>query len=218
MMLNQDSDIDTSHVFSCIGMICFTYSDQSLQRLHVYSWPLGMIMILTYANLFLALSQTPDPQRKHTWKSFLLWNIFQPLVINCVWKALVRKMTESPMDQHPSFSAEVAEPYRGTALSVALHPSCPHGTVARWGLLLNKWHMTACLEFAKWHLGDSNSTRNKYYLLFWDKNWIPWPECQAPHMVRIRLHYSTRSVIQLGETYNGGNVLGLKEYSDLRKW
>lgn len=63
-------------------------------------------------------------------------------------------------------------------VSAAIHPSCPYDTVARWTLLPNKWHVAACLEFAKRHLKDCNSTRNKYYLVFWVLNlkkmtWIP---------------------------------------------
>lgn len=70
------------------------------------------------------------------------------------------------MDQQESLSAETAEPYRRIALSTVLNPSCPYGTVARRKLLLNKWHLTAYLEFAKWHLNDFNCMWSKHSLAF----------------------------------------------------
>ena len=39
-----------------------------------------------------------------------------------------------------------------------------YGCVARWKPLLSKRHMTARLEFAKWHLKDSQTMRNKIEL------------------------------------------------------
>jgi hypothetical protein len=42
--------------------------------------------------------------------------------------------------------------------------------VARWKPLLSKRHMTACLEFAKRHIKDSQTMRNK--ILWSDENKI----------------------------------------------
>jgi hypothetical protein len=44
----------------------------------------------------------------------------------------------------------------GRTFSAALHPSGFYGRVARRKPLLSKRHMTACLEFAKRHLKDSD--------------------------------------------------------------
>jgi hypothetical protein len=58
----------------------------------------------------------------------------------------------------------MGEPSRRTTISAALHQSGLHGRVARQKPLLGKRHMTACLEFAKKHLKDSQAMRNK---IFW---------------------------------------------------
>ena len=55
---------------------------------------------------------------------------------------------------------EIAEPSRRTTLSAALHQSGLYGRVARWPLL-SKRHMIARLEFAKKHLKDTQTMRNK---------------------------------------------------------
>ena len=49
-------------------------------------------------------------------------------------------------------SMERRESSRRTAISAALDQSGLYGRVARQKPLLSKRHMTACLEFAKWHL------------------------------------------------------------------
>ena len=62
-------------------------------------------------------------------------------------------------------------------ISAALHQSGHYGRVARWKSLLSKRHMTACLEFAKRHLKESQTIRNK--ILWSDEtninslSWIP---------------------------------------------
>jgi hypothetical protein len=56
---------------------------------------------------------------------------------------------------------EMGEPSRRTSISAALHQSRLYGRVKRWKPLLSKRHMTARLEFAKRHLKDSQTTRNK---------------------------------------------------------
>jgi hypothetical protein len=69
-------------------------------------------------------------------------------------------------------SVEMGEPSRRTNISAALHQSGLYGRVARWKPLLSKRHMTARLEFAKWHVKDSQTMRNK----------ILWSECQESRL------------------------------------
>jgi hypothetical protein len=54
-----------------------------------------------------------------------------------------------------SSSVEMGESSRRTTISAALHQSCLYGRVA------SKRDMTALLEFAKRHLKDSHTIRNK---------------------------------------------------------
>ena len=79
-------------------------------------------------------------------------------------RALVREVTKNPMvtltELHCS-SVEMGEPSRGTNISAALHQSGLYGRVARWKPLLSKRHTTACLEFAKRHIKNSQTMRNK---------------------------------------------------------
>jgi hypothetical protein len=55
----------------------------------------------------------------------------------------------------------MGKPSRKTTISAALHQSGLYGRVARWKLLLSKRHMTACSEFAKRYLKDSQTMRNR---------------------------------------------------------
>ncbi|KAK3515048.1 hypothetical protein QTP70_004035 [Hemibagrus guttatus] len=78
--------------------------------------------------------------------------------------ALVREVTKNPMvtlKELKCFSVERGEPSRRTTISAALHQSGLYGRVARWKPLLSKRHMKARLEFAKRHLKDSQTMRNK---------------------------------------------------------
>uniref|UniRef100_A0AAZ3NUR5 Transposase Tc1-like domain-containing protein n=1 Tax=Oncorhynchus tshawytscha TaxID=74940 RepID=A0AAZ3NUR5_ONCTS len=59
---------------------------------------------------------------------------------------------------------EMGEHSRRTTISAALHQSGLHGRVARPKPLLSKRHTTARLEFAKRHLKDSQTLRNKILL------------------------------------------------------
>ena len=59
-----------------------------------------------------------------------------------------------------SFS-EIGEPAGRTTVSAALHKSRLSGRVARRKPLLRKRHMTACLEFEKRHVKESESMREK---------------------------------------------------------
>jgi hypothetical protein len=55
----------------------------------------------------------------------------------------------------------MGETSRRTTISAALHQSGIYGRVARWKPFLSKRHITAHLEFAKRHLKDSQTMRNK---------------------------------------------------------
>ena len=71
-------------------------------------------------------------------------------------RALVREVIKIPMvtlTELQSSSVEMGEPSRRTTISAALHQSKRP--------LLSKRHMTARLEFAKRHLKDSQTMRNK---------------------------------------------------------
>ncbi|KAG2466986.1 TCB1 transposase, partial [Polypterus senegalus] len=79
-------------------------------------------------------------------------------------RALVREVTKNPMvtpSELQRSSVERGEPSRRTTISVAIHQSDLHGRVARRKPLLSKRHMAARLEFAKRHLKDSQTMRNK---------------------------------------------------------
>jgi hypothetical protein len=78
-------------------------------------------------------------------------------------RALVREVTKNPMvtlTELQSSSVKMGETSRRTTVS-ALHQSGLYGRVARRKSLLSKRHMTALLEFAKRHLKDSQTMRNR---------------------------------------------------------
>ena len=94
-------------------------------------------------------------------------------------RALVREVTKNLMvtlSELQRSSVERGEPSRRTTISAAIHQSGLYGRVARWKPLLSKRHMAACLEFAKMHLKDSQTTRNK---ILWSDEITLWRECQA---------------------------------------
>ncbi|KAK3508629.1 hypothetical protein QTP70_000916 [Hemibagrus guttatus] len=79
-------------------------------------------------------------------------------------RALVREATKNLMvtlKELQHFSVKRGEPSRRTTISAALHQSGLYGRVTRRKPLLSKRHMTAHLEFAKSHLKDSQTMRNK---------------------------------------------------------
>ncbi|KAI3354734.1 hypothetical protein L3Q82_004567 [Scortum barcoo] len=80
-------------------------------------------------------------------------------------RALVREVTKNPMvtlsELQRTFCRERGEPSRRTTISAAIHQSGLYGRVARRKPLLSKRHMAARLEFAKMHLKDSQTMRNK---------------------------------------------------------
>ncbi|KAK1786617.1 hypothetical protein P4O66_003058 [Electrophorus voltai] len=79
-------------------------------------------------------------------------------------RALVREVTKNPrvtLTELQRVSVARGEPSRRTTISAALHQSGLYGRVGRRKPLLSKRHKTACLEFAKRHLKDSQTMRNK---------------------------------------------------------
>lgn len=92
--------------------------------------------------------------------------------------------------------------------STTLHPSYSYGTVARWKLWLNKGHLTACLESAKWHLKDSSSMGSKHSLVFWDKNLITCSECRALQLAKPGSMHSILNVSPRVRHYEGSKKQG----------
>ncbi|KAG2459502.1 TCB1 transposase, partial [Polypterus senegalus] len=79
-------------------------------------------------------------------------------------RALVREVTKNLMvtlSELQRSSVESEEPSRRTTISAAIHISGLYGRVARRKPLLSKRHMAAHLEFAKRHLKNSQTMRNK---------------------------------------------------------
>ncbi|KAG2456924.1 TC1A transposase, partial [Polypterus senegalus] len=79
-------------------------------------------------------------------------------------KALVREETKNPMvtlSELQRSSVERGEPSRRTTICAAIHQSGLYGRVSRRKPLLSKRCMAARLEFAKRHLKDSQTMRNK---------------------------------------------------------
>ncbi|KAK3528719.1 hypothetical protein QTP70_010063 [Hemibagrus guttatus] len=78
--------------------------------------------------------------------------------------AYIREVNKNPLvtlKKLQRFSVERGEPSRRTTTSAALHQSDLYGRVTRQKPLLSKRHMTSHLEFAKRHLKDSQTMRNK---------------------------------------------------------
>ncbi|KAG2458616.1 TC1A transposase, partial [Polypterus senegalus] len=100
-------------------------------------------------------------------------------------RALVREVTKNLMVTLPGLqrsSVERGEPSRRTNISAAIHQSGLYGRVARQKPLLSKRHMAACLEFAKRHLKDSQTMRNK--ILWSDETMIELFSVNTRHHVR----------------------------------
>ena len=96
-------------------------------------------------------------------------------------RAWGRQVNRNPMvtlTELQSSSVEMGAPSRRRAISSALHQSGLYGRVARRMPLLGKRHMTACLEFAKRHLKDSQTMRNKilWKVLQDSMAWFPFQQ------------------------------------------
>ncbi|KAG2468725.1 TCB1 transposase, partial [Polypterus senegalus] len=79
-------------------------------------------------------------------------------------RALDKEVTKKPMvtlSELQRSSVERGKPSRRTTISAAIHQSGLYDRVARQKPLLSKRHMAARLEFAKRHLKDSQTMRNK---------------------------------------------------------
>ena len=85
-----------------------------------------------------------------------MWKIVKIKKVKEVTKNLMVTVTKL----HSS-SVEMGELSRRTTIPAAFRQSGLYGRVARWKPLLSKRHMTARLEFAKRHLKDSQTRRNK---------------------------------------------------------
>ncbi|KAG2458240.1 TCB1 transposase, partial [Polypterus senegalus] len=99
-------------------------------------------------------------------------------------RALVREVTKNPMVTLSEFqrsSVEKGEPSRRTTISAAIHQLGLYGRVARRKPLLSKRSMTAHLEFAKRHLKDSQTMRNK--ILWSDESKIELFGVNARHHI-----------------------------------
>ena len=79
-------------------------------------------------------------------------------------RALARVFTKNPMvtlaELQRSF-VQIGETSRRSMITASFHQSGLYSRVARQKPLLSKKHMKACLEFAKKHLKDSQTVRNK---------------------------------------------------------
>ncbi|KAG2462615.1 TCB1 transposase, partial [Polypterus senegalus] len=99
-------------------------------------------------------------------------------------RALVREVTKNPMvtlSELQRSSVERGEPSRRTTISAAIHQSGLYGRVARRKPLLSKRQMAARLEFAKRHLKDSQTMRNK--IIWSDETKIELFSVNARHHV-----------------------------------
>ena len=78
-------------------------------------------------------------------------------------RALVREVTKNPMVTLAELQrscVEMGETSRRTTITATLHQSGLYGRVARRKPFLTKSHMTACWEFAKGHMSDSQTMRS----------------------------------------------------------
>ena len=103
------------------------------------------------------------------WKKFgttkTLPRAGRPAKLSNQWRrALVTKNRMFTLTELQSSSVEMGEPSKRTTISAVLHQSGLYGRVTRRKPLLSKRFMTAHLEFAKRHLKNSQTLRNKILL------------------------------------------------------
>ena len=99
-------------------------------------------------------------------------------------RALVREVTKNPMFTLTEFLYGDARTFQKVN---HLSQSGLYGRVARQKPLLSKSNMTACLEFAKRHLKDSDHEKQDY-LVWLIKDWTLWPECQVSRLEETQHH------------------------------
>ena len=100
----------------------------------------------------------------------------------------------------------MGEPARWTTISAALLKSRLYGRVARWKPLLRKRHMTAYLKFAKRHMKDSESMRQK--ILWSNDTKIELLGLNAKHYVWQKLstpHHPSNTIPTV--KHGGGSVM-----------
>ncbi|KAK3534134.1 hypothetical protein QTP86_002254 [Hemibagrus guttatus] len=116
------------------------------------------------------------------------------------------------LKQLQHFSVERGELSRRTTISAALHQSGLDGRVARWKPILSKRHMTAHLEFAKTHLKDSETMRNK--ILWSDETKIELFGLNGKHHV-CRKPCTTHHLANIIPTvkHGGGSIMLWECYS-----
>jgi hypothetical protein len=115
---------------------------------------------------------------------------------------LVREETKNPMvtlTELQSPSVEMGETSRRTTISAALQQSGISGRAARQKPLHSKRKMTANLEFAKRHLKDSQTIRNK--ILLYDETKI------EPLGLNTKLHVWGKPGTILTVKHGGGSIM-----------
>uniref|UniRef100_A0A8C7LE52 Transposase n=1 Tax=Oncorhynchus kisutch TaxID=8019 RepID=A0A8C7LE52_ONCKI len=128
-------------------------------------------------------------------------------------RALVSEVTKNPMvtlTELLSSFVEMGEHSRRTTISAALHQSGLYGRVVRRKPLLGKRHMTARLEFAKRHLKDSQTMRNK--TLWSDETKIELFGLNAKH--HIWRKPGTISTVK----HSGGSIMLWGCFSEAGTW
>ncbi|KAG2470015.1 TCB1 transposase, partial [Polypterus senegalus] len=124
-------------------------------------------------------------------------------------RALVREVTKNLMvtlSELRRSSVKRGEPSRRTTMSAAIHQSDLYGRVARWKPLLSKRHMAVHLEFAKRHLKDSQTMRNK--ILWFDETKIELFGVNARHHVWRKsgtAHYQANTIPTV--KHGGGSIM-----------
>ncbi|KAG2468185.1 TCB1 transposase, partial [Polypterus senegalus] len=124
-------------------------------------------------------------------------------------RALVSEVTKNPMFtlSEPQRSSVVkGEPSRRTTISAAIHQSGLYGRVAKRKPLLSKRQMAACLEFAKRHLKDSQTMRNK--ILWFDETKIELFGVNARHHVWRKpgtAHHQANTILTV--KHGGGSIM-----------
>ena len=109
------------------------------------------------------------------------------------------------------------EPARRTIVSAPLHKSRLCERVARQKPLLRKRHMTACLEFAKRHVKDSESMRER--LLWSDKTKIELFGLNAKHYVwrkTTTVHHPSNIISTV--KHGGGSIMQMGMLFSSRDW
>ena len=93
----------------------------------------------------------------------------------------------------------MGEPSRRTTISAAFHQSDVYGREARQKPLLRKRHMTPHLEFAKRHLKDSQTMRNKIL-------WSDETKIELFHL-KAKSHVWRNPVTILRVKHDGGSII-----------